>query len=98
MPPPRRFLAERGGGWSARGPMRLLRPPTGRCTFESAGDHGSRGADVSDERSAVGSPIGTRLRSETRQQHAAVEGALGFLVPGVQIAAYRAYLERWHGF
>jgi len=53
---------------------------------------------VSDERSAVGSPIGTRLRSETRQQHAAVEGALGFLVPGVQIVAYRAYLERWHGF
>ena len=53
---------------------------------------------MSGERTRLQTPIGARLRAETRRQHAAVESTLAFLVPGVRPAAYRAFLARWHGF
>ena len=53
---------------------------------------------MSGERTTLQTPIGARLRAETRHQHAAVEGTLAFLVPDVRPAAYRAFLARWHGF
>ena len=53
---------------------------------------------MSGERTTLQTPIGARLRAETRHQHAAVESTLAFLVPDVRPAAYRAFLARWHGF
>ena len=48
---------------------------------------------MSGERSALQTPIGARLRAETRHQHAAVESTLAFLVPGIRPAAYLSLIH-----